>query len=208
VAWLPLLYGVLQGITERKLRWSQQPVNMFAGAPFHLNRVMGLKHFLDITLTIRFTDKATPTVAREGNVDQFHKVRQILEEFSNHYNWSYLKLWLSCLDKSRNSWLSKFSPVFICVPCKPHPFGNKYHSIANGPQGKPIIESSLSLSQACQGEGLTKDVGRVVGIPIRERQPLKDGKDNHGDDKAALWHGEGGGGQQWVQHERWCNSIS
>jgi hypothetical protein len=26
-----------------------------------------------------------------------------------------------------NSWLNKFCPGFMSLPCKPHPFGNDYH---------------------------------------------------------------------------------
>ena len=43
-----------------------------------------------------------------------------------------------------NSFLEKFCPGFMRVPRKPHPFGNEYHSIADGAtekglEGKPII---------------------------------------------------------------------
>ncbi len=38
-----------------------------------------------------------------------------------------------------SSWLNKFCPGFMCVPHKPHPFGNEYHSIADGDDGKSIM---------------------------------------------------------------------
>jgi hypothetical protein len=63
----------------------------------------------------------------------------MLDAFNNHMDESYIPLWLNCLDKSMNSWLNEFCPGFMCVPWKPHPFGNKYHSIANGDKGKPIM---------------------------------------------------------------------
>ena len=34
---------------------------------------------------------------------------------------------------------SKFCPGFMVVPCKPHPFGNQYHTIADGDGGKPFM---------------------------------------------------------------------
>ncbi len=46
---------------------------------------------------------------------------------------------MSCIDKSMNSWLNKLCPGFMSLPCKPHSFGNKYHLIANGDDGKPIM---------------------------------------------------------------------
>jgi hypothetical protein len=39
-----------------------------------------------------------------------------------------------------SSWLNKFCPGFICVPPrKPHPFGNEYHLIADGDDGRSIM---------------------------------------------------------------------
>ena len=71
-------------------------------------------------------------------------MRQVIEAFNEHYDSEYAPSWLNCLDKSMNSFLEKFFPGFICVPRKSHPFGNKYHSIANGVtekrlEGKPIM---------------------------------------------------------------------
>jgi hypothetical protein len=125
-----------QGIDKRDDWWSQQPISMFEGAPFRLNGYMLRNHFLNITSTICFTDKDNkPT----GFVDRFHEVRQMLEAFNEHYNRNYVASWLSCLDESMSSWLSKFCLGFMCVPRKPRPFGNKYHTIADGDQGKPIL---------------------------------------------------------------------
>ncbi len=38
-----------------------------------------------------------------------------------------------------NSWMNKFCPGFMTLPWKPHPFGNKYHLIADGNDGKFIM---------------------------------------------------------------------
>jgi hypothetical protein len=63
----------------------------------------------------------------------------MLDAFNDHYNWNYIASWISCLDELMSSWLSKFCPGFMCIPCKPHPFGNEYNTIADGDQGKPIM---------------------------------------------------------------------
>ncbi len=124
-----------QGINDQDDWGSRQPVNMFEGAPFWLTDSMTGKCFADITSSISFTDKEMPT----GFVDWFHEVRQMLDAFNDHYDRNYVASWMSCLNESMNSWLSKFCPGFMCVPCKPHPFGNEYHTIADGDQGKPIL---------------------------------------------------------------------
>ena len=39
-------------------------------------------------------------------------------------------LWINCLDESMSKWLCEFTcPGFMCVFCKPWPFGNEYHTI-------------------------------------------------------------------------------
>ena len=38
-----------------------------------------------------------------------------------------------------NSWLDKFCPGFMSVPRTPHLLGNKYHSIADGDDSKPVM---------------------------------------------------------------------
>ncbi len=47
--------------------------------------------------------------------------------------------WMNCINELMNSWLNKFCPGFMTLPRKPHTFGNKYHSIANGDGGKFIM---------------------------------------------------------------------
>ena len=62
-----LFMACFQGIDNRDDWWSQQPISMFEGAPFRLNGYMSRNRFLNITSTIRFTDKDKPT----GFVDWF-----------------------------------------------------------------------------------------------------------------------------------------
>ena len=81
----------------------------------------------NVGAAIRHTNIESPTF-----LDRFHNVRQMIEDFNEHYDGEYVPSWLNYLDKSMNSFLDKFCPGFMCVPHKPHPFGNEYHSIADG----------------------------------------------------------------------------
>ncbi len=56
----------------------------------------------------------------------------MIEMFNEHYARKYSPGWISCLDELMNSWLNKFCPGFMVCPPKPWPFGNEYHSIADG----------------------------------------------------------------------------
>ncbi len=128
-----------QGIADRRAWWSKEPVSMFEGAPFRLSHVMSLTRFLELTAAVRFTDRQAPTLEHDGFVDRFNEVRKMIDAFNQHYADRYHPSWLNCLDESMCTWLSKYCPGFMCVPRKPHPFGNEYHSIADGDDGKPIM---------------------------------------------------------------------
>jgi hypothetical protein len=88
-----------------------------------------------INSALRYTKKPPPIEF----VDKFHDVRELINAFNEHYSDEYLPSWLNCLDESMNTWLNNYAPGFMCVPRKPHPFGNEYHSIADGDDGKPIM---------------------------------------------------------------------
>ena len=62
----------------------------------------------------------------------------MINNFNEHYLDNYTPSWLSCLDEMMNSFLDKFCPRFVSVPCKPHPLGNEYHIIADGDEGNPV----------------------------------------------------------------------
>ena len=64
-------------------------------------------------------------------MDRFHEVRQHNDAWNQNMTDNCLSLWISCLDESMMIWFNKFtSPGFKIVPCKPHPFGNEWHTIA------------------------------------------------------------------------------
>jgi hypothetical protein len=128
------LMACFEGISDRRLWWSPKEVSIKAGAPFRLQPYMSLRRFIDITQALRFTDKEPPPF-----VDRFHEVRQMIAAFNEHYGEEYCPSWLNCLDESVNPFMDKNCPGFMTIPRKPHPFGNEYHSIADGDDGRPIM---------------------------------------------------------------------
>ena len=114
------------GIDNRADWWSTSPINMMSGAPFRL--YMTRKRFDEIMSALKYTNKEAPITF----IDRFHEVRQMIDAFNKHYELEYSPSWLSCIDESMNVWLNKFCPGFMVCPRKPWPFGNEYHSIADG----------------------------------------------------------------------------
>ena len=103
--WLGCIFymACFQGIRDRDQRWSLAPINQFKGAPFQLNAYMSKTRFTNITGAIQYADKAEPLLF----VDRFHEVRQMIKAFNEYYEREYSPAWISCLDKSMNSWLNK-----------------------------------------------------------------------------------------------------
>jgi hypothetical protein len=106
-----------EGIADQELWWSKEPLSMFDGAPFYLNAIMSLLRYRKITAALQFTNIA----------------------FNQNYAENYHPSWLNFLNESMSSWLSKFCLGFMCIPQKPHLFGNDYHSSGDGDDGKPIM---------------------------------------------------------------------
>ena len=106
-----------EGVLDQQQWWSYKAVSIVGGSPFRLTEYMSLRRFNAITASIRYTDHPPPPAF----VDRFHEVRQMINAFNYHYEENYSPSWLSCLDESMNSWLEKFCPGFMTVPCKPHP---------------------------------------------------------------------------------------
>ena len=138
-----------EGIENKKMWWSEKTIDMFEGAPCMLSEYMSGWRFHNIGATIRYTNIESPAF-----LDRFHDVRQMIDAFNEHYNCEYVPSWINYLDESMNSFLDKFFPGFMCVPIKPNPFGNEYHSIVDG-----VTEKGL------------------VGKPIMCRVKLQEGKD-------------------------------
>ena len=102
------------GITDRRLWWSSEPVSKFSGAPFRLTEYMSGRRFEQIVAALRYTNRepADP----EDYVDRFHGMRQLMDAWNGHYDEEYSPAWLNCLDESMNAFFDALCPGFICVP--------------------------------------------------------------------------------------------
>ena len=182
-----------EGVSTVRDWWSNEPVSMWEGAPFRLNDFIDAGHFLNITQVLRYTNKPPPNF-----VDRFYDMRQLQDEFNSHYKENYSPSWLSCLDESMNSWHNKYCPGFMVVPWKPHPYGNEYHTIADGDQGKPI------MWRAKIQEGKDRPMnGRTLRYPSQFECYSTTAKLMLEMTKPIFNTGEGGDNGQWLLCHSW-----
>ena len=99
-----------------------------------MQKYMSLCQFISITSSMRFTKNPSPSF-----LDRFHDMRQMINNFNEHYLENYTLSWISCLDEPMKYFLEKLCPGFMSVPRKPHPLGNEYHSIADGDEGNTVM---------------------------------------------------------------------
>ena len=82
------------------------------------------KRFWSVQRYLTFMDVQAPTF-----VDKFWEIRQMIKAWNMHTANVFLAGWVKCLDKSMSLWHQRWiCPGWIFYPCKPHPFGNKYHT--------------------------------------------------------------------------------
>ncbi len=116
---------------------------------------------------IRYTNVDPPT----NYIDRFHEVRQMQDIWNSHMEEEYDPSWISCLDESMIEWLNKWCPGWMCVPRKPHPFGNEYHSIADIDDGAPVmwrVELREGKDRPSEmGAKEHDEKGKTVGLMIR-----------------------------------------
>jgi hypothetical protein len=89
----------------------------------------------------------------------------MINAFNDHYATGYKPSWLNCIDKLMNSWLNKFFPAFITLPRKPHPFGNKYHTIVDK-DGRPI----MWRMKIVEGKDRPKKANKQLAFPSKWEQ--------------------------------------
>ena len=70
-----------EGIKNKKMWWSEKPIDMFEGVPFRLSEYMSGRRFQNIGAAIRYTNIEFPAF-----LDRFHDVRQMIDAFNEHYN--------------------------------------------------------------------------------------------------------------------------
>ncbi|KAL7476088.1 hypothetical protein ACHAW6_001965, partial [Cyclotella cf. meneghiniana] len=107
-----------------------------------ITKIVPLKTQLQVPLHLLGHRKSLgPVLAEETQMlptQKFHYVQELIDAFDNHYSNEYLPSWTNCLNESMNTWLNKYAQSFMCVPRKPHPFRDDYHSIADSDDGKSI----------------------------------------------------------------------
>ena len=124
--------GIWLFITNHSLKhrirdfWSKEIPSRFSPTPpYRCDDWMSHRRFKDITDALRFTGEDPPSYS-----DPFHEVRGLIKAWNANMTEVFQPSWLSCLDESISIWFSKYTcPGWMCVPRKPHPFGNEYHSI-------------------------------------------------------------------------------
>ena len=116
---------------NRRGFWSTKSVERHTGAPFRFNVDMSRSRFETILASLALTDEDAPTF-----YDPFWEVRQIQREWNENMFDHFSPSWISVLDESMSKWLSEYTcPGFMCVPRKPWPLGNEWHSICCAQSG-------------------------------------------------------------------------
>ena len=75
--------------------------------------------FDEIMKTIRYTDWP-----QQEYLDRFHDMCQLQDKWNTHMKTDYFTGWWNYLGKSMQIHLNPYVPGWMCIPRKPHPFGN------------------------------------------------------------------------------------
>ena len=106
-------------------------LTFFLGAPFRFNHLMSHRCFEAIIKYLKFA--STPALAYKA---PFHCVEEMVNAFNKYTQRAFVPSWIACLDESMSAWTSQWTcPGWMFVPCKPHSFGNEYHSMCCGLSG-------------------------------------------------------------------------
>ena len=74
-----------EGIENNKMWWPEKTIDMFEGAPFRLSEYVSGRRSQNIGTSIRYTNIESPYF-----LDWLHDVRQIIDDFNEHYNCEYV----------------------------------------------------------------------------------------------------------------------
>ena len=86
--------------------------------------------------------------------DGFLQMRQLEEAWNQNMAQQFFPSWINVLDESMMEWFKKWSPGFMCVGRKLHPFGNEWHSICCA------ITSILWRAQIVEGKDRPTELGK------------------------------------------------
>lgn len=117
------------------------------------------------------TDKLKPT-----QFDHFWEIRKLVDEWNNNMTNQFSPSWVVCLDESMSKWINKWAcPGFICIPRKPWPFGNEWHTIACGKSGILFFVELVKGQDRPAWMGNKKydeKGGPTVGLMLRMTEPI------------------------------------
>lgn len=89
---------------------------------------MSHNRFDEILQELTFTNKEAPSFK-----DRFWEICYMVDAWNKNMVENFILGWITCLDESMSPWTNKWTcPGYICLPRKPHPFGNKFHTIFCG----------------------------------------------------------------------------
>ena len=122
--------------------------------------------FDQIILCLCITCRTPPPLSHM--VDKFWEVRELINTWNTNMFKHYIPSWICCLDESVSIWNNQWTcPEWIFIPCKPHPFGNEYHTIADG------LTNILFWVEIVQGKDAPNfpvefnKKGKIVGLLLR-----------------------------------------
>ena len=171
VVWLGLWF--FMGTThfgDRREFWSTKSIDAFEGVPFRFNDYMSRNRFETILAALTITDRKAPSY-----IDRFWEIRQLIGEWNANMQTKFSPSWISCLDESISKWLGKYTCLgFMCVPRKPWPLDNEYHTIACGNSGllyqMEIVEGKDAPTRAPAKQ--FAELGKTVGLLLRLTKPI------------------------------------
>ena len=117
--------------------------NTLSDAP-HLSRC----RFDKMLTAIRYSKSDLPRYK-----DRFWEVRKLIQAWNDNMNSVFAPGWVSCHDESMSPCTDKYTrPNHMCVPRKPWPLGNKYHSICC------CVSKLIYTVELVEDKDCTKDV--------------------------------------------------
>ena len=109
-------YNRVDFFTEKERSWKWNP-------PF-LGDIMSGKRFHHLNSAMCLLIN-TP----HRHMDCFFWVREMIQAFNTKIIEVFVSPWITCIDKSMVALSNEYAPGWMVVKRKPHPVGNKYHTI-------------------------------------------------------------------------------
>ena len=150
---------------DRRDFWSIKAIDAFEGTPFQFSCFMSRNGFENIISALTIMNKEAPIYT-----NHVWEVRQLIAEWNSNMKWKFVPSWVLCLDESMSKWLGKYScPGFMCVPRKPWPLGNEYHTTTCGTSG---ILYQLEVVEGRDTPKQFHEMGKTASLLLRLTKPI------------------------------------